>query len=222
MNFREPQEKRIINGFPVAFSAYVTPTGLQLWVPSRISRNEPSLTWRVSFYSTRSPVQRYFPDAGRSPEISLSEAWEFLLGLLESHTSVHRVDERPRQAGPPRIALTKTGVTGVMILRLSGKSRWPSVVVACQQLQYINQRVKSRQIVTGRIPRSKYIDDPERYTRFFDQALRDAVALRRYYNHVTSKSGQTYSIIPLSDVPRSFRDMPFEHNLDLDKIIWSF
>lgn len=222
MNFTEPQQPLNINGFRVNFKEITLKDGLTLWVPSRISRNEPSSTWRIAFYSTEAPKIEYFPDGVGTPEESLSKAWSRLVHLMETNTHVHGVDERPRALGPSRISLTKTGVTGVLVLRLRSEQRWPVVVVACQQLERANGRVRSRQVSLQRITRAKYLNDPEYWAKRFDQALKEAVALRRYYNEVYSQSGVQDRIITLDDVPARFRELPYEHTLDLDKIMWSF
>lgn len=211
MDFHAPQQTKSINGFPLTFRVVSLGDGEKVWVPRGISRNGPAACWRIFIVYEGGELSEYVYDHGRSPHESLVEAYGVLERTLRDETSRYAVDRRNMSPGPLRDPLVDTGVTGVTVTRTT-RGSGKCIVVNAHQMIVVNGVSEARTFYAGSISEQALSDDPLRQEQKFIRLLREAVAVRRFYNHqralgITLGAAYKYEDVP-SGIKREPVDLP--------------
>ena len=157
---------------------------------------------------------------------TVKAAWDILVRLMESHKPYLLADQRRRAPGPKRDPLLETGFTGVHVTRYTKPNNGAIYkyvgVVAHQQLKK-GVKTVNRPLLVGTVTRHQFSKQgPVFAQNRFERLLREAVAIRRYFNHRVSMADQPTELIRYEDVPESFKNMPCECNLDIETILYSY
>lgn len=224
MNFTKPQDPVIINGFKVSFTEKVMPDGRSLWIPQRISRNEPGKCWRIALYHLKGNYSRYIKDHHRDPMESLQDAWKALVALMHRYQPNDDRHNRTRRNGPSRFVLVDTRVTGVHITRFVKNERTKFIeIVAQQQIQGKEGRgPQNLRYIVDRVTYLRYQGNPFLWDRRFHEAIKKAVAIRRFYDDQMQEFRRPEKLITYEDVPLKYKDMTYSDDLDLGLIFRSF
>lgn len=225
VDFTQPLDPVSINGFPIKFKPKATDGDTTLWVPTGISRNNPSKGWRIKIQHAHGSFSKWVPDQGRSILESLIEAWEILSGelwFLEPRISQEKWRVRP---GPERVEDTETGVTGLIIARARAKRHHGKAISVrvVQRVKTPNGKSKAVSVDTLHISESVYESFPSYHQMRFERALCEGVALRKVYiNAYAEQGGPVSKKITMPDVKN--RDVPETPPklLDLGEIFSSF
>lgn len=211
-----------INEFPITYRSVTLPCGTNLTVPRGISRNEDGRCWRVFLAHEKGEFSAYVYDAP-SPQDSLKRAMELFVDVLEHGTSRFSVDKRQRAPGRERDPLTDTGFTGVSISRSVRQNRKRLVVVVHQMVQLPNGEVEAKGRYVGSIAEEDFDADPIEQEQRFWVLLRQAVAIRRFYNRQRAQGIYPTKPYTFDDVPEATREEPVAlPDLDIQAILDSY
>lgn len=200
-SFREPHGRVVINGIPIRFRPYaITPDDVY-WIPTYVTRNIETRGWQVFFNRRPSKYRGWAGDNGRPMLTSLNEAWDLLMGALLNVQ--HRPDE---DVGTRQRKATDTGEAGITvnIIRGSGIRSHKLKIRVLQRLKAPGNTSRTFYLDTFYISEQRFKADPEIYQSQFRDALRTAVAARRFYNEEYARSGPLLKPIRVEEVPDSF------------------
>ena len=226
VDFRKPQETRSINGFPIYFRpVHVDGLG-NVWVPKGISRNPIANCWRLYLVSEQGLFTNnvYDTEYRRSPLDALYAAYQLMLEVLKDSTSRFVVDKRARPEGVERNPLVDCGATGVVISRNTRKGYKVVTVTTHMSVEHPSGGLQTTNYYAGGISERSDITNPVKLQEKFEQLVRNAVAVRRFYNHLRSKGLYPSKAIKLEDVPESIQRRPFEipEHLNIVEIMDSY
>ena len=204
-----PPEIRSINGFPIDWRRQELASGKQVWVPDHISYNSEFCGWRVFLATDDTDVSRWVPFDASNDLKGLLSAWQILVSVAQKSTSPWEVDRRANSPG--RRGKWDTGVTGVALTYDKTDTAYPGV-----SIQVIPAWKGQKRLTAGRVTLRRYHKDREKELERFNQAFRDAVALRRRYREHRKANDPSQPLPELTNW--YYQDLP--HNpLDLDEIM---
>lgn len=191
-------------------------------MPKGVSRHQEGRCWRLYVVHEDGLVTGYVYD-DPSPIDSLEKAYGLLIDALQGVTSRFDTDKRSRSPGVERDPLIDTGFTGVTVSRTSRADQKYVVVTAAQMVELPGGDVDVRSFYSGAIKESSLEEDPLGQEKTFQEMLKKAVAVRRYYNRMRSQGVYSDSAYKYDDVPDDIRRQPVElPDLDLHEIMDSF
>ena len=222
LDFRQPQESRSFNGFPLSFRSVTLASGLTVWVPRGISRNSFLGCWRLYVLHEGGLITANIHD-DPSPLASLEKAFTLLFESLKGAVSRYSVDQRSRTPGAERDPLIDTGFTGVTISRSQKHNRKRVEVNATQMVQLPDGGTDARSFYAGSVKEELLTGDLIDPSKKLRRMLEKAVAVRRYYNRMRGLGVYAKAAYKYDDVPADIRRQPVDlPDLDIYDIMDSY
>ena len=222
MDFTKPLKTRSVNGFPVTFRQISLSSKSAVWVPRGISRNPAGKCWRLYVIHENGLITANVYD-DPSPIASLERAFELLVDYLKGVISRFEVDQRNRSPGIDRDPLIDTGFTGISLSRTIRQNKKRLVVSVAQMVRLSDGSIDTRSFYVGALKEESLEDDLLGQSQKFEKMLNQAVAVRRYYNHMRSLGVYAESAYKYRDVPAHIRKAPVDlPDLDIHAIMDSF
>lgn len=215
-DFTKEQQTQLVHGFPITFRRSVYNERERYWLPRGISRNDPAKCWRLWIRHAGGVFTEHVHDDGLHRSESLGLAWRKLVSVLESLTPIGLGDQRELLVGWERLAELDSGVTGVGVSRACRKGKRYANVYANHSIALPNGKTKQVKANTGYFSELRYEKDPDYWEGQFARALRDAVAIRRFYNGRVAQLNRPLSTLDIHDVPMEVRRLAYDVTLRLD------
>lgn len=228
LNFRSPIDPITVNGFPVEFKRKEVKGFMPLYVPVGIFRDTFHRSWSISVSGAEARLSDHVADRGRSPEESLYEAWESMKSLMNQSKSKFS-DDQPVSTGPKRDPSIDTKVTGVNLSKSTSYNRRKTTGFRClvTTIRYKTKKEgeapKDEAVAMINLSESNYLKDPENAIKRFYERLEEAVAIRRYYNHLRTAGEYPKERISYEDIPDEIKNRPYDSShLDPVALLHSF